>query len=216
MKLNERQEEILETLWVHTEQKEKPSMDLGVAKGEPEIDGLLKQGYIKRAGDKIIMTDKGKAQGRSIVRRHRLAERLFADVIDVKEQFIHSISCKFEHLIHEEIEENICVLLGHPKTCPHGQPIPQGDCCKKATEKIGKVISSLADMRVGQKGKVAYLQTRDPKQLQKLMAMGILPGVAIVLLQKFPSYVFQVGQSQFAIDKELAEPIFIRTHTAHS
>jgi DtxR family transcriptional regulator, Mn-dependent transcriptional regulator len=216
MKLNDRQEEILETLWVHTEQREKPSMDLGVARGEPEIDGLVKQGYIRVANDKIVLTDKGKAQGRSIVRRHRLAERLFADVLDVKKQLVHSISCRFEHLIHEEIEENICVLLGHPKTCPHGQPIPQGECCKKATEKIGKVISSLADMRVNQKGKVAYLQTKDPKQLQKLMAMGILPGASIMLLQKFPSHVFQVGQSQFAIDKELAEPILVRTNMARS
>ncbi len=215
MKLNERQEEILETLWVHTEQREKQSMDLGVAKGEPEIDGLSKLGLIKLANDKIILTEKGKTQGQSIVRRHRLAERLFVDVLDVKKQFVHPLSCKFEHLIHEEIEENICILLGHPKTCPHGQPIPQGDCCKKAKEKIGKVISSLADMRVNQKGKVAYLQTKDPKQLQKLMAMGILPGVAIVLLQKFPSYVFQVGQSQFAVDTELAEPILVRTITTH-
>lgn len=216
MKLNERQEEILETLWVNTEEDKKESMNLGVARGEPEIDGLLKLGYIKLVNDKIILTEKGASQGKNIVRRHRLAERLFADVLDVKKQYVHPLSCQFEHLIHEGIEENICILLGHPRTCPHGQPIPQGECCKKAKEKIGRVISSLADLHVKQKGKVAYIQTKDPKQLQKLMAMGILPGVTIELLQKFPSYVFQIGQSQFAIDAELAKPIFIRTNLAHT
>jgi DtxR family Mn-dependent transcriptional regulator len=212
MKLNERQEEILETMWVRIKEQKQESVDMGIAKGEPEIDGLLKLGYIKSVNDRIFLTEKGTEQGRNIVRRHRLAERLFADVLDVKKEFVHPLSCQFEHLIHEGIEENICILLGHPKTCPHGQPIPQGECCKKAKEKIGKIISSLVDLHVNQKGKVAYIQTKDEKKLQKLMAMGILPGVAIVLLQKFPSYVFQVGQSQFAIDAELAEPIFIRTN----
>jgi DtxR family Mn-dependent transcriptional regulator len=212
MKLNERQEEILETMWVRIKEQKQESVDMGVAKGEPEIDGLLKLGYIKSVNDRIFLTERGTEQGQNIVRRHRLAERLFADVLDVKKKFVHPLSCQFEHLIHEGIEENICILLGHPKTCPHGQPIPQGECCKKAKEKIGKIISSLVDLHVNQKGKVAYIQTKDEKKLQKLMAMGILPGVAIVLLQKFPSYVFQVGQSQFAIDAELAEPIFIRTN----
>jgi DtxR family transcriptional regulator, Mn-dependent transcriptional regulator len=40
--------------------------------------------------------------------------------------------------------------------------------------------------------------------------MSVLPGLSITLLQTFPSYVFQIGQSQFAIDKELAESIYIR------
>ncbi len=211
MKLNDRQEEILETMWVHTEEQKKQTMDLGVAKHQPEIDGLLKQGCIKLVDDKIALTEKGKTEGRSIVRRHRLAERLFADILDVKKELVHPLSCQFEHLIHEGIEENICVLLGHPKTCPHGQSIPQGECCKKARDRMGKAISSLVDLPVHHRGKIAYIQTKDHKKLQKLMAMGILPGVSIMLLQKYPSYVFQVGQSQYAVDAELAEPIFVRT-----
>ncbi|PIU41687.1 MAG: DtxR family iron (metal) dependent repressor, partial [Candidatus Omnitrophica bacterium CG07_land_8_20_14_0_80_42_15] len=62
-----------------------------------------------------------------------------------------------------------------------------------------------------QKGEVAYIHSKDHKKLQKLMAMNILPGMEITLIQSFPSYVFQIGQSQFAIDKELAENIFVRS-----
>jgi len=65
-------------------------------------------------------------------------------------------------------------------------------------------------LEVNQKGKVAYIHTKEHKKLQKLMAMGILPGIMVGLIQKFPSYVFQIGQSQFAVDKELAECIFVR------
>jgi len=69
----------------------------------------------------------------------------------------------------------------------------------------------MTKLNVNQKGRVAYIYTQDHTKLKKIMAMGVLPGMTVTLIQKFPSYVFQVGQSQFAIDKELAENIFVRT-----
>jgi DtxR family Mn-dependent transcriptional regulator len=210
MKINERAEEMLETLWVRTEEEKKVSAELGIAKNEPEIDALCRSGYIKLVDDKIILTEKGIKEGEKIVRRHRLAERLFVDVLDIKKELVHPLSCRFEHLLHEGVEENICTLLGHPKTCPHGRPIPQGECCLKSRESIARVISPLIDLKANQKAKIAYIHTKDHKKLQKLMAMGIFPGAAITLLQKFPSYVLQIRQSQFAMDKELAESIFVR------
>jgi len=71
-------------------------------------------------------------------------------------------------------------------------------------------ILPLSRLKVGQKGVVAYLQTDDRLRLEKIMAMGILPGKAITLLQQFPSYVFQAGFSQFAVDRELAEAIILQ------
>jgi DtxR family Mn-dependent transcriptional regulator len=209
MKINDRAEEILETLWAHTEEEKKDFLDLGVAQAEPEIEALEKSGYIKLIDNKVTLTEKGRTEGCKIVRRHRLAERLFTDILDVKKKLVHPLSCQFEHLLHEGIEENICILLGHPKTCPHGRLIPPGECCRKAKENIGKVISSLDNLAKNQKGKVAYIHTKDHKKLQKLMSMGVLPGISITLIQKFPSYVFQLGQAQFAVDKELAENIYV-------
>ena len=85
-------------------------------------------------------------EGEKIVRRHRLAERLFTDVLDFKKDIIHSVSCKFEHLLHENMEDNICILLGHPRTCPHGRRIPPGECCRKSEKHAGKVVASLASL----------------------------------------------------------------------
>ncbi|MEW6087965.1 MAG: metal-dependent transcriptional regulator [bacterium] len=210
MKLNDRAEEILESLWVHDEKKPGELMDLGVAKDNPEIEDLIKSGFIKLAANKLILTERGANEGRKIVRRHRLAERLFTDVLDIKKKLVHPVSCQFEHLLQEGIEDDICVLLGHPKTCPHGKLIPQGDCCRKSREEVKKIISPLSDLEVNGKGKVAYIYTKDHPTLHKLMAMGVLPGMNITLIQKFPSYVFKIGQSQFAVDKELASVIYVR------
>ena len=58
-------------------------------------------------------------------------------------------------------------------------------------------------------GAVAYLATRDQRDVQKMMAMGILPGTDIELLRRFPSYVFQAGYSQFTVDAALARIIYV-------
>ena len=110
MTLSDRAEEILETLWMHGHEDNEEILDLGVAKGEPAIDELQKSGHIKLISDRITLTEKGKEGGRQIVRRHRLAERLFTDVLDIKKKLVHPISCQFEHLLHEGIDENICIL----------------------------------------------------------------------------------------------------------
>jgi DtxR family Mn-dependent transcriptional regulator len=107
------------------------------------------------------------------------------------------------------LDERICTLLGHPATCPHGKPIPEGDCCRKAKAGESKEVTALCDGKTNQEGAVAYLSTRDNKETHKLMAMGILPGVYIKLMRRFPSYVFQVGYSQFTVDRQLAERIHV-------
>jgi putative ABC transport system ATP-binding protein len=75
------------------------------------------------------LTPGGSNRARNVVRRHRLAERLFKDTFAIDESEVHNQACKFEHIISPELDQRICSFLGHPKTCPHGNPIPPGDCC---------------------------------------------------------------------------------------
>jgi putative ABC transport system ATP-binding protein len=77
----------------------------------------------------VRLTDYGNRRARDVVRRHRLAERLFKDTFSVDDSEAHNQACKFEHIISPELDQRICTFLGHPKTCPHGNPIPTGDCC---------------------------------------------------------------------------------------
>jgi len=75
------------------------------------------------------LTPVGSRRARDIVRRHRLAERLFKDTFAIEESEAQNQACRFEHIISAELDERICSFLGHPKTCPHGNPIPPGACC---------------------------------------------------------------------------------------
>ena len=209
--LSERAEDILEALWIQLEEQGKKQLDLGASRDEPAIEELIRLGLIRKDLDHMHLLEKGKTHAMACVRRHRLAERLLVDVFDVKKKIIDEVSCKFEHLLHKGLEDNVCTILGHPKVCPHGKPIPAGSCCiEKKDKKALKFIAPLADLQVKDRGHISYLQARDRNQMQKLINIGVMPGISIVLLQKFPSYVFQIGQSQFAIDKELASSIYVR------
>lgn len=210
MRLSERDEEILESLWIAVVEEKKKSLSLGLAEREEAIAELVGGGYIEVAAGEALLKKKGRDEGQKIVRRHRLAERLLVDILDVKGRLTHEMGCKFEHLLHEGIDENVCTLLGHPRTCPHGKPIPPGRCCQKSTKEVSQAVLPLRDMGPKDRGTIAYLATNDEGRLHKLMAMGALPGLRVAVVQKFPSYVFRVGQSQFAVDRELAEGIYVR------
>ena len=210
MNLSERAQEILETLWISTMEEKRDSLSLGLSEREEAMSELLKNGYIDISNQKARLKEKGKKEGEKVVRRHRLAERLLMDVLAMQKGLIHEVGCKFEHLLLKEVEENVCTLLGHPKACPHGKPIPPGKCCEKSAKEVARAVCLLKDLEVKDRGTIAYLATNDKERLHKLMAMGTLPGLPITMMQKFPSYVFQIGQSQFAIDQQMAEGIYVR------
>ena len=209
--LSERAEEILEALGLQHEEQGRKPLELGHIRDDPGLEELVKLGFVRKDTDHIHLLEKGKDQAQAALRRHRLAERLMVDVLNIKKQIVNEVSCKFEHLLHEGLEDNVCTILGHPKACPLGKPIPPGRCClEKRDRKMLKFLSALSELELRERGKIAYLQAKDTNQMQKLISIGAIPGVSIILLQKFPSYVFQIGQSQFAIDKELASAIYVR------
>jgi putative ABC transport system ATP-binding protein len=78
----------------------------------------------------VELTLRGRERAGNIIRRHRLAERLFTDSLAMdSESEIEQQACKFEHILSPEATDKICAFLGHPRTCPHGAPIPPGACC---------------------------------------------------------------------------------------
>jgi DtxR family transcriptional regulator, Mn-dependent transcriptional regulator len=206
-KLDEKEEEILECLWIQVKETKK-TPDMVVLKDDPALKTLVEKGYIDLSLPEYL-TQQGLEEARLCVRRHRLSERLLKDIFSVKDPFMHEASCKFEHGLHHGLEDNICTLLGHPKTCPHGKPIPPGPCCSEFDRSPKPLINTLQELSVGDRGRISYINTTDQEALKKLIAMGILPGNEIALLHKFPSYVFEMNHSHFAVDKEMAQHIHV-------
>ncbi len=97
----------------------------------PCHDALKPAGVSVGDGSMVVeLTSRGRQRAADIIRRHRLAERLFTDSLALEsESEIEQQACKFEHILSPEATDKICTFLGHPKTCPHGAPIPAGQCC---------------------------------------------------------------------------------------
>ena len=86
-------------------------------------DGLITTNEHKE----IALTWQGTKMALSIVRRHRLAERLLTDVLKIPWHEAHQEACLLEHAISAKVLESLYQTLGKPATCPHGNPIPVGD-----------------------------------------------------------------------------------------
>ena len=81
---------------------------------------------------------------------------------------------------------------------------------KESAQKKEPVVCSVLDMRAGEKGKVLFITPHQNGRLERLTALGIVPGNAIYLLQKQPSLVVRVDHTEIALDREIAGGIFIR------
>ena len=90
---------------------------------------MAQEELIRLDGGSLALTAHGEPRAREIIRRHRLAERLFFDTFGLEADLLDANACRIEHTLGFEVTEKLCKFLKHPETCPHGSPIPRGACC---------------------------------------------------------------------------------------
>ena len=198
-------EHYLRDIWVREfEKEEKLVID---EFDSDDIELLAKKEYVKIDDGFVNLTENGEGLGRSLVRKHRIAEKVVADLFLADMDEMEELADQIEHVMSEEVEDNICRILGNPENCPHNNPIPKGN----GDMELGNEYSvPLVSCHSGESGEVSYIKTEDARKLRKIMNLGLIPGSRICLIQKFPNYVFQLGNTQLAVDKELANEIFIK------
>ena len=130
--LHDTTEEYLETILSLEEEGVVPMrarlverLGLSAAAVSETVGRLVEGGWVELEGDRRLrLTTKGRGLATTIVRRHRLAERLLVDVIGLEWEKVHAEAARWEHAISADVEEKLVLLLGDPATCPHGNPIP--------------------------------------------------------------------------------------------
>ena len=132
--LEEQFDEVLESIWVLREEgKLSPARYRKLAGGKsPEIlKAMASRRLIRLEGEEIRFRGRGEDRAKDLVRRHRLAEKLFSTILHIGEKQTESSACKFEHILTPEVADSICTFLKHPQQCSHGRPIPPGNCCRR-------------------------------------------------------------------------------------
>lgn len=214
MNNKERIDEALELIWNLHEDGNQDITHFRKSSEDDDVEALIlalkAENFITISGDTVNFTEKGRAHARGLIRRLRLAERLLTDVFEMRDDIVITDACKMEHILSEELTDSVCTFLGHPQTCPHGYPIPRGECCKKYKVDVEPVVTRLSDFEVGSKGKITFIVPTKSSRLSKLNALGITAGSEIRLLQKKPSYIIQIDETTVAIDPEIGNEIFVR------
>ncbi len=210
----ERIDEALELIWLLEEEGRQELNRFKLSSEDDNVEEIIaeleKEGLAVTPDDTIRFTENGRSIARGLIRRHRLAERLFTDVFELDSELVHTDACKMEHILSEELTDSVCTFLGHPQTCPHSKPIPRGDCCKKYKVEVEPVVVRLSDSEVGSMSRIVFMIPSETLRLSKLGSIGITAGSVIKLLQKRPSYVIQVDETTIAIDPDIAKEIFVK------
>jgi DtxR family Mn-dependent transcriptional regulator len=139
-----------------------------------QVNRLVGGGYTELLDDRSLrLTSKGRELATTVVRRHRLAERLLVDVIGLEWEKVHREADLWEHVISEDVEEKLVELLGDPATCPHGNPIP-GSHNRYDT----KAHVSLADAEPGAVvvARISEKLELDKEALALLATSDLIPG----------------------------------------
>ncbi|MBF0387275.1 MAG: metal-dependent transcriptional regulator [Candidatus Omnitrophica bacterium] len=207
------QDEHIEQLWYMKERGEGSVAFLKrIMKGAFELKDLQElvgRGLVELSPDgaTVKLSEAGDARARQLIRAHRLAERLIADVLGGGD--LEQVACEFEHTVSLELVNGICTLLGHPRECPHGMPIPEGECCKLAKKTELSFIVPLLDIKVGESARIAYINCKNDQQLHKLEGLCVRPGVVVKLHQTYPAYVIECEGASIALDKAVIANISV-------
>ncbi|MFE1596032.1 iron dependent repressor, metal binding and dimerization domain protein [Nocardia sp. NPDC058705] len=178
-----------------------------------ERDGLLLV-----AGDRHLeLTDKGRSMAVSVMRKHRLAERLLVDIIGLDWENVHAEACRWEHVMSEEVERRLIEVLNHPTTSPYGNPIPGLDelglaDAPAAEEKLVR----LSDLPHGALHAVVvrrlaeHIQT-DPEVIGRLREAGVVPDARVTVENKPGAVLITVpGHNGFELSEEMAHAVQVR------
>ena len=208
----EKEDELLEMIWTLREEG-RPDRDQIIENSEIEgveetLRKLAKNGWIESKDKAVGLLPKGEKRARELIRRHRLSLRLFHDLFSV--EGAEAEACKFEHILSPEVTDSVCTLLGHPPNSPDGKPIPRGECCSMFRQEMKPLVGPLSDLLPGEQSKIVFITPGSHSLLDRLSAMGLVPGSIVKLHQKKPSYVIQLGETMIAVDKDITKEIFVK------
>ena len=185
--------------------------ELGVVPGSitNTIENLERKGLIIHEPYKgVKLTENGQKIASNILRRHRLAERLLTDLLHLDWSEVHDPACKLEHALSPEILKPLEKALGHPKRCPHGNPIPTN--CGGIQEEETVALTEL-DAKMG--GVIVKITEEKVETLKQFTEMKLTPGQRVEVENNTGSngsLTVRVGNESCTIDHNVASIIYVK------
>ncbi len=171
------------------------------------VHRLVDDAYVSMDARTLRLTPTGRRLAESVVRKHRLAERLLTDIIGLPWEKAHGEACRWEHVISEEVEERLIELLDHPRTCPHGNPIP-------GARPVEEILTALGQAASGDRIRLARVTEQveiDTELLGYLSAHGFVPGCEATVSSRAPdgTLTLNLGDHSISLGPSLANQLFV-------
>jgi DtxR family Mn-dependent transcriptional regulator len=169
---------------------------------------LASDGYLAyQARGEAKLTERGLSVAVRVMRRHRLAECFLTTILGMPWDEVNEEACRLEHAISARVEERLVAVLGDPKFCPHGLPIPSADLSEPE-----RVDLKLSDLAVGGSARIMDVAEDVPEMLRFLDEIGVRPGAVVDVVARGPlggPVTLSSPSGRHAISLELARLISV-------
>lgn len=183
------------------------------------VSRMERDGLLKVAGDRHLeLTEKGRNLAVSVMRKHRLAERLLVDIIGLPLEDVHAEACRWEHVMSESVERRLLEILGHPTNSPFGNPIPGldelGESAGETSSTTPTTLIALLNSRSQDQLRATVRRIGEPLQtnselMSSLRRSGVRPGET-VKVSKSPGGILVGSAGEYAeVDDATASLIFV-------
>ncbi|HXW79977.1 MAG TPA: metal-dependent transcriptional regulator [Acidimicrobiales bacterium] len=175
------------------------------------VHRLVADGYLAHSERGVVLTERGASTAERVVRRHRLAERFLVDIVGLPWVEAHAEADRWEHVISDTVEARFAEILGHPRTCPHGNPIP-GEPRDPAPQR------AMADFGPGDRFRLARITERVEDNTQALVYLadhGLFPGRGARVRSRAPDGTLTLelegeeGARTVAIGPDMGRQLFV-------
>ena len=186
MRVNPTDEEYLQTYLELMEDGIRPigarlaeRLGISAAAVSEGLHRLIQRGYAVEQDKIFSLTATGEEVGRTVIRRHRLAECFLVDILGLRWERAHLEAARWEHALSEDVEQRIIAMLDDPAVCPHGNPIPGSKRARPPEESEPLAESRPGRMRLV---RISELAQSDEATIAFLAETGLLPGAVLEVL----------------------------------
>jgi len=173
------------------------------------VERLEREGLLTHEPYKgVKLTEEGRKIALDVIRRHRLSERLLTDLLHVGWDEAHKAACRLEHGITDDIVKNLETALGHPTTCPHGNPIPT-----KGGGILEEKSEPMTNLNPQEGGAIVKITEEEPDLLRYLATLGLRPGASMEVVEKAPfngPITVKVAGANRAVSRQVAAIIKVK------
>lgn len=176
------------------------------------VSRLEEEGLLRLTEDRTLeLTERGRDLAASVMRKHRLAERLLVDVIGLEWEHVHPEACRWEHVISDDVERKLVQLLGEPSECPHGNPIP-GLGTAGTDDLLNLAEAAKVHERVRLR-RISELLQSDVETMTLFVRFGLRPDRVVAISQDGDGVIVEGDEGTLRLDLEPARLVYVEPAT---